>query len=136
MLPTAKVDGKTRAYVRDGVTMHAGSLTVLAYDPNEVDPVVYTATATSKVFGIGAVSGAGVKADAQVTGSVEAFVGAPAGKAAGGAFGAALHISGGGAPGEAPAQKERNPAPGGPGARPVTAQTQAPTADPPRRDRG
>src|SRR5216683_2911962 len=85
ILPTAKVDGKTRAYVRDGVNMHAGSLTILATDQTDTGPVVYTATSTSHVLGIGALSGAGVKADATISGTVEAFAGATAGMAAGGA---------------------------------------------------
>src|SRR6266849_4521046 len=95
ILPTAKVDGKTRAYVRDGVNMHVGSLTILATDQTDTGPVVYTATSTSHVLGIGALSGAGVKADATISGTVEAFAGAPAGMAAGGAGGQALHVSGG-----------------------------------------
>src|SRR4029077_764443 len=95
MLPTAHVDGKTRAYVRDGVSMVAGSLTILATQPDEVSRVLYTATATSKVIGVGLISGAGVLADATVSGSVEAYAGAPTGMAAGGAAGTGLAISGG-----------------------------------------
>ena len=82
MLPSATVAGKTRAYVRDGVSMTAGSLSVLAGDPT---PVAYDATAESFVLGLGALLGVtGIRANATVSGTVEAFVGAPTGIVAGG----------------------------------------------------
>jgi len=94
MFPTARIDGTTRAYVRDGVRMTAGTLTVLATDLVETLPVVYSASATSKVLGIGGASGTGIDAEATVSGTVEAFIGAHAGSAAGGAAGTTLSVAG------------------------------------------
>ena len=102
MLPMAKVTGRTRAYIRDGVNVDAGSLTVQAGtldDPgtpgDETDRVRYEAVATAKVVqvSIGG-AGAGANAEASVDGTVEAFIGAPAGRTRGGLIGAVLDISG------------------------------------------
>ena len=93
MLPTATVSGATRAVVRDGVDMTAASLSVEAgiFDnpltpTDETDAVDYSATATTKVLGVGALAAiAVVNADATVSGVVEAYIGAPLTVAAGGA---------------------------------------------------
>ena len=82
MLPTAQVNGVTRAFVRDGSDIDAGSLDVHAGTSG--DRIGYTATATSKNLAISFASGAGAKASATVSGVVEAFVGAPAGATPGG----------------------------------------------------
>ena len=74
-LPTATVSGVTRAFVRDGTKITSGSLDVLARYPD--GPVVYTATATSFVLGIGGLTGAGIATTAVVDGIVEAYIGAP-----------------------------------------------------------
>jgi hypothetical protein len=82
MFPTAKVNGVTRAFVRDGTDIDAGSLDVHAGTSG--DRIGYTATATTKNLAISFVGGTGAKADAKVNGTVEAFVGAPAGATPGG----------------------------------------------------
>ena len=77
MLPEAKVNGVTRAFVRDGTAIVASSLDVHAGTLG--DRISYTATATSKNLAISFVGGTGAEASATVQGTVEAFVGAPAG---------------------------------------------------------
>src|SRR6185503_5172864 len=57
-------------------------------------PAIYTATADSIVITLGTVSGARVNADATITGTADAFIGAPTGIAAGGAAGTDLSITG------------------------------------------
>src|SRR5262249_28193515 len=88
MLPTATVSAGSRAYVRDGVTLSSGSLTVRA--GTTVTPIEYSATAKSILIGIGAASGDGTNATASASGVVEAFVGAPVGLAPGGAAGTSV----------------------------------------------
>ena len=98
LLPTATVSGATRAYVRDGVSMIAGSLVVLAGADNpttvadEAYAVNYRATATTSVVGVGVIGGAGANADATVSGVMESFVGAPALIGAGGASSTRLQL--------------------------------------------
>ena len=104
MLPTAHVNGAVKAYVRDGTTMTAGSLTVLA-EIVDADPLTvgnqpaanpFTATATTFVLGFGGIaSGSGANAEAVVSGTVEAFVGAPIGVAPGGNALTIIHVTGG-----------------------------------------
>jgi hypothetical protein len=102
MLPTAKVNGSVKAYVRDGTALTASALSVLAEivdDPttaaNETAANPFTATATTFVLGFGGIaSGAGANAEASVTGTVEAFVGAPVGRTPGGTAGTKIQVSG------------------------------------------
>lgn len=83
MFPTASVDGVTRAYVREGVALSAGSLRVEAGDA--LDRVSYTATATTQAITIGFLgSGSGVVSNATIKGVVDAFIGNPVGVAPGG----------------------------------------------------
>ena len=100
IFPDANVTGTTRAYVRDGVDITAGSLRVRVGldDPTTMadDPVrtTYSATVDSLVIAIsGVVGGTLIDADAEVTGVAEAFIGAPSGIAAGGAAGTDLQIT-------------------------------------------
>ena len=94
MLPTATLSGRTSAYVRDGVSMEAGDLDVLAGKGGE-DRVVYLAEATTTVVGLAfGLSVTALRADAFVTGVVEAFVGAASGRSGGGNPAALLGIAG------------------------------------------
>jgi hypothetical protein len=77
MLPSARVNGALRAYVRDAVDLNADALTVRA--GNEENPASLRAVASSLLVSIAAASGRGVAADATVDGAVEAFLGAPVG---------------------------------------------------------
>ena len=61
---------------------------------DETDAVDYHATAATLVVGVGGITGQGVFANATVSGVVEAFVGAPAGVAAGGQPSTILAITG------------------------------------------
>ncbi|MEQ1826278.1 MAG: hypothetical protein ABL921_10035, partial [Pirellula sp.] len=92
LTPESKITGKTRAYVRDGVDLDANSLVVRAGEAG-VDTVKYEAIAESLVLGLGLAGGAVITAPASITGSVEAFVGAPAGLAPGGDPNANISIS-------------------------------------------
>ena len=92
MLPTATVSGTTRAYVREGTDLVAGSLTVRA--GTAADRVVYEAEATSFVISVGIASGSGANAAALVIGTVEAFIGAPVGTAPGGIALTILDVTG------------------------------------------
>src|SRR5262249_21242923 len=74
MFPTATLSAGSRAYVRDGVDLQSGSLTVRA--GTTATPLAYDSHAESIVLGIAGASGDGVKADASTSGTVEAFVGA------------------------------------------------------------
>ena len=92
MLPSATVAGVTRAFVRDGTAIEAGSLNVHAGTVG--DRVVYSATATSENLAISFIGGSGAEATATVTGTVEAFVGAPSGAVPGGPPSAVIDIAG------------------------------------------
>ncbi|HET9217460.1 MAG TPA: LEPR-XLL domain-containing protein, partial [Terriglobia bacterium] len=91
--PQSLVSGKTRAYVRDGVALNAGALSVVAGqidqsgdpdDPAVNDRVQYISRATTFVAGFAALADlAFVQADSKITGTVEAFIGAPVGVSAG-----------------------------------------------------
>ena len=81
MLPEAKVNGATRAYVREGTAIDAGSLDVQAGTSG--NKVIYKAEATSMNLAIGLIAGVGVEAVATTSGVVEAFIGAPAGATTG-----------------------------------------------------
>ncbi|MGD8331683.1 MAG: hypothetical protein PVJ49_19785, partial [Acidobacteriota bacterium] len=96
--PTAIVQGATRAYVRDGVDIDAGTLTVRAgfYDEDAMaaDRVVYSATATA--FAVDISFGATVQdleGVAIVTGVTEAFLGASRDTVGGGNSSADIVIS-------------------------------------------
>ena len=79
MLPTARVSGITRSFVRDGVKLTAGSLDVQAGRTGDL--VQYVAEATTLVRQIGFLGAASIaNADAFVEGAVEAFLGAPSGR--------------------------------------------------------
>ncbi|MBL8482719.1 MAG: hypothetical protein JNJ60_11010, partial [Rhodocyclaceae bacterium] len=95
--PTATVSGATRAYVRDGVDIDAGSLSVTAGE--SADKVVYKATATALAvdvaFGAAAQDLQGV---AIVSGVTEAFLGASRDIAGAGNPTADIHISNTAAP--------------------------------------
>ena len=91
--PTARTDGYAGAYVRDGVNMDAGSLTIRA--GTTADRIVVSATATTNAASIGGLlGGAFVRAEAVADGTVAAFVGAAEGRTAGGAAGAKLSVDG------------------------------------------
>ncbi len=80
MAPSAKVTGTTRGYVRDNVDVRAGTLHVYAGD-SAGTRVKYRANATAHVLFLSIASGAGANGDAQITGEVDAFLGAPTGVA-------------------------------------------------------
>ena len=83
MAPQASVDGVTRAYVREAITMTAGSLRVEAGDA--ADRVLYTATATTQAITVSfGLSVSGVTSDATINGVVDAFIGNPVGVTPGG----------------------------------------------------
>ncbi|GGO80245.1 hypothetical protein GCM10011348_16530 [Marinobacterium nitratireducens] len=91
--PTALVSGSTSAYVRDGVNMDAGSLQVRAGN-GAADRVTYKAEATSVTVNIsfgGTVQD--LAAFATVSGTVEAYLGAPDARTGGGQAGAKLDVS-------------------------------------------
>jgi hypothetical protein len=74
--PRAELSGKTRAYVRDGVSMTAATLQVQA--GNRATAVEYNATATTFLLSLGGLASVSVlQANALVDGTVEAYVGAP-----------------------------------------------------------
>ena len=77
MLPHAQVSGATLAYVREGVALSAGTLTIGA--GTLLAPATYSATATTDVFGIAVVGGSGATPTAEITGTVDAWIGTPAG---------------------------------------------------------
>lgn len=81
MLPQAETNGVTRAYVRDGSAIKAGSLDVQAGTPG--NKVIYKAEAISKNLAIGLIAGVGVDATATTDGVVEAFIGTPVGATVG-----------------------------------------------------
>ena len=77
MKPDANVSGRTSAYVRDNVDIDAGTLTLSAGTSG--DRTYYQATSTAFTFSIGLAGGGGVVPTAHTTGTIEAFLGAPAG---------------------------------------------------------
>jgi hypothetical protein len=82
--PEATVSGKTQAYVRDGVDLDAGSLKVSAGEAG-VDRVDYLAEAISLALDFSFLAGGAlIDARANVTGEVNAYVGATAGVSPGG----------------------------------------------------
>ncbi|MDX2378988.1 MAG: hypothetical protein QNM02_04430, partial [Acidimicrobiia bacterium] len=93
LAPTAYVNAYAGSYVRDGVNVDAGSLTIKAGIVS--DRVIFTATATGDAVNLSALaSGALVISEAIVGGEVAAFVGAASGRVRGGVVGAVLDVSG------------------------------------------
>jgi hypothetical protein len=90
---TATTSGTVRAYVRDGVNMDAGQLHVRAGMPG--DRAILEASATNFVISVSmGVTGAGVFANANVTGTVEGFIGSTNGVASGGQPNTLLDVNG------------------------------------------
>ena len=92
MFPEARVDGATRAFVRDGTAIEAGSLHVKA--GHSGDKVTYRAEAKTRNISASFAGGTGAEAEATVNGVVEAFVGAPAGTSPASAGTATIDLSG------------------------------------------
>jgi hypothetical protein len=88
MHPVATINGRASSYIRDGVDLDAGALTLQAGSLS-TSRIVNNAFAESKVFKFaGLASGAVIDADATANGTVEAFVGAASGRTGGGTPGA------------------------------------------------
>src|SRR4029077_9827470 len=80
LLPHADTSGRTSAYVRDNVDITAGTMKVVAGDyTDDNDRPVFHSKAASYTFSVSVGGGSGVTPHAETTGTIEAFLGAPAG---------------------------------------------------------
>jgi hypothetical protein len=88
------VDGYTGVYVRDGVHLVSGDLTLKAGDPDGTR-IKYEAISESTPTGVGLLAaGAIVRVQSETRGAVEAFVGAATGRTRGGLTTAVLDVAG------------------------------------------
>ena len=86
LLGEAKVSSKTRAYLGEGPTLTAGELDVVAISDDD-------AVADAIALAAGFIAGNGVVARSSITGSTEAFIGAPAGATPGASPTTTVNIS-------------------------------------------
>ncbi len=126
-LPTAIVDGRVSAYVRDGVALDAGTLDVNAGKGG--DEVEFVASADSRIIGITLGFGLNIaEATATAAGVAEAYLGATNGRTRGGLPGADIDVTGA-VVAEARSDIDATAVTRGGGAGTVTVSALTPTAD-------
>ena len=91
--PTAEIQGVTRAYVRDGVDITSDRLKVQA-GSSDADRVDYLTESTTFTLGFAGIANISVADAAAITGGIiEAFIGAPVGRAVGGSNGSVIDVA-------------------------------------------